>query len=189
MRTDYGKLLYLLMDSVMPAVQDLLQFRIVQPVRTVEQLLAEKGGLALLSDPLMPVATGEILPHGKSRQQIQAEIRRKEAAVAALVRKYLSALLSKDDIELCLHSIGDNHSFLTGNRLPVDIMLKYLTTMFHPDRFEEPYSLAISAGQAGARLTHSHQRQYHFVHQSLTLWREVLHDMFRLWCLAEVWMT
>ena len=46
-------------------------------------------------------------------------------------------------------------------------------------------SLAISGGESGARLTHSHQKQYAFVLQSLTLWREIANDMFRLWYLAE----
>ncbi len=35
------------------------------------------------------------------------------------------------------------------------------------------YSLAITSGEQGSRLTHSHARHYHFVLQSLTLWREV----------------
>lgn len=39
--------------------------------------------------------------------------------------------------------------------------------------------------QDGARLTHSHDRQYSYVLQSLTLWREIAQDMFRLWTLAE----
>jgi Protein of unknown function (DUF2009) len=29
----------------------------------------------------------------------------------------------------------------------------------------------------GARLTHSHERQYNFALQSLTLWKEIVHDM------------
>lgn len=41
------------------------------------------------------------------------------------------------------------------------------------------------AGRGGARLTHNHERQYHYVLQSLTLWREISTDMFKLWCLAE----
>ena len=41
------------------------------------------------------------------------------------------------------------------------------------------------SGHEGARLTHSHERQFHFALQSLTLWREITHDMFRLWYLAE----
>ena len=37
----------------------------------------------------------------------------------------------------------------------------------------------------GARLTHDHNRQYQFALQTLTLWREIQNDMFKLWCLAE----
>jgi len=47
------------------------------------------------------------------------------------------------------------------------------------------YSLAIKGGHGGARLTHNHTRQYYYVLQSLTLWSEVLNDMFKLWYLAE----
>ena len=52
-------------------------------------------------------------------------------------------------------------------------------------RITEGYSLAITGDQDGARLTHSHDRQYSYVLQSLTLWREIAQDMFRLWTLAE----
>jgi len=68
---------------------------------------------------------------------------------------------------------------------PVDKMLSYLRDLFPPDHPTESTSLAISGGEAGARLTHSHARQYAFVLQSLTLWREIANDMFRLWYLAE----
>ena len=44
---------------------------------------------------------------------------------------------------------------------------------------------AITGGRCGARLTHNHERQYHYVLQSLTLWREISTDMFKLWYLAE----
>jgi hypothetical protein len=45
--------------------------------------------------------------------------------------------------------------------------------------------LSILQGQAGARLTHSHERQFNFALQSLTLWREITDDMFRFWCLGK----
>lgn len=41
------------------------------------------------------------------------------------------------------------------------------------------------AGRGGARLSHSHERQYAYVLQSLTLWSEISTEMFRLWYLAE----
>ena len=56
---------------------------------------------------------------------------------------------------------------------------------FSPNEPEEGASLAISGGHGGARLTHSHERQYAYVLQSLSLWREINTDMFKLWCLSE----
>jgi len=38
---------------------------------------------------------------------------------------------------LCLYSIGDNNSFLTFNRDPVNKMIDYLTSYFKPDVIEE----------------------------------------------------
>lgn len=34
--------------------------------------------------------------------------------------------------------------------------------------------------RGGARLTHSHERQYNYVLQSLTLWREISHEVGRV---------
>ena len=46
-----------------------------------------------------------------------------------------------------------------------------------PEVAEPNCSLAISGGLGGARLTHNHERQYHYVLQSLTLWREISHEV------------
>ena len=55
-----------------------------------------------------------------------------------------------------------------------------------PDRYDDKaFCLAISAGFSGARLSHSHERQYYYVLQSLTLWSEMNHNMFKLWSLSE----
>jgi hypothetical protein len=65
-------------------------------------------------------------------------------------------------------------------------MIWYLKHYFSPREVDDrAFSLAISVGSGGARLSHPHERQYAYVLQSLTLWREVTHDMFRLWYLAE----
>ena len=50
---------------------------------------------------------------------------------------------------------------------------------------EAKSDLTISFGVGGARLQHTHQRQFHYVKQTLTLWREILHDFFKLWYLGE----
>ena len=64
-------------------------------------------------------------------------------------------------------------------------MIVYLKELFPASSPTDATSLAIAGGEGGARLTHNHARQYAFVLQSLTLWREIANDMFRLWYLAE----
>ncbi|KAJ3352176.1 hypothetical protein HDU91_006028 [Kappamyces sp. JEL0680] len=64
-------------------------------------------------------------------------------------------------------------------------MIEYLKKYFDPKKVEPEFSLAIQAGRNGARLSHGHEKQYQYVLQSLSLWREVLHDMFKLWTFAE----
>ena len=61
MRSEYGKLVYLLMDSSDDNVQNLLEFKCVRPLRTVYTLLEECNGLAVLQDPLVEAATAEIV--------------------------------------------------------------------------------------------------------------------------------
>ena len=185
MRTEYGKLVYLLQDSRDPQINELLEFDCVVPIQTVYSLLETRDGLALLLDPLMEVATHEILPHGKSRPQIQREIKEKNAAQDKLARKYASAKLSPDDIKLCLYSINDNNSFLTQSRDPIDVMITYLKANFKAEKAESGYSLAIAYGDGGARLSHDHERQYHYVLQSLMLWREIAHGTCAAVCETE----
>eukprot|EP00455_Lapot_gusevi_P000550 TRINITY_DN1024_c0_g1_i5.p1 TRINITY_DN1024_c0_g1~~TRINITY_DN1024_c0_g1_i5.p1 ORF type:complete len:590 (-),score=199.74 TRINITY_DN1024_c0_g1_i5:176-1945(-) len=185
MRDAYGKMVYLLQDSQIPEIQQLLEFSLVEPVHTVYWRLEQAGALDLLRDPVLSQATVNITAEGKTRARIDKEIKNKEKAVELLARKYTKPDLSYDEVKNCIASIGDNQSYLLFNRDPVDKMIEYLTTFFKPDTYEPEYSLAIVSGRAGARLTHSHTAQYYYVLQSLTLWREILHDMFKLWYLAE----
>ncbi|KAG8758943.1 hypothetical protein FRC11_002833 [Ceratobasidium sp. 423] len=104
--------------------------------------------------------------------------------------------ISAELLRQCIYSISDNSAFLRVNRDPCEIMIGYLKKYFHPTKhtptktleeaakLEQP-SLAIRNGRNGARLSHDHSKQYTYVLQSLTLWREILGDMFHLWTLAE----
>ncbi|CUA69192.1 UPF0652 protein [Rhizoctonia solani] len=104
--------------------------------------------------------------------------------------------ISAELLRQCIYSISDNSAFLRVNRDPCEIMIGYLKKYFHPTKctptktleeaakVEQP-SLAIKNGRNGARLSHDHSKQYAYVLQSLTLWREILGDMFHLWTLAE----
>ena len=150
-------------------------------------------------------ATREIYSEGRSRREVQRDIKIKERAIETLSSKYQRSGLSQEQVRQCIYSIGDNHAFLRTNRDPCERMIMYLKEHFHPSQQKETkFSLAIRSGRNGARLSHDHAKQYAYVLQSLTLWREILHgsspnvlsvscandcmcfaDMFRLWSLAE----
>uniref|UniRef100_A0A7S0X7U2 Non-canonical E2 ubiquitin-conjugating enzyme C-terminal domain-containing protein n=1 Tax=Mantoniella antarctica TaxID=81844 RepID=A0A7S0X7U2_9CHLO len=185
MRSEYGKMVYLLQDSQMEEVQELLEFKLVKPLKTAHNLLADKSGLAMLADGLMHQATAEIMHEGKARHEVQREIKAKEKAREHLSRRYATAVLSSEDILSVLYSISDNNSYLRFNRDPVDKMIGYLKEYFEPKTPEKGFSLGITMGMGGARLSHNHERQYTYVMQSMMLWREVSNDMFKLWYLAE----
>eukprot|EP00037_Helgoeca_nana_P027108 m.308554 g.308554 ORF g.308554 m.308554 type:complete len:610 (+) comp27409_c0_seq1:962-2791(+) len=187
LRTSYGKLVYMLQDSHSEEAQSMLAFSLEAGITTVYDYFSAKDILGILDEPDLKAATLEILPEKKSRHTIQIEIKAKEKARERIARKYADGYggPKKDDILWCLYSIGDNFSFLNSNRKPIDTMIEYLKMYFHAGKFDEGFGLAISGGVDGARLTHSHARHYHYVLQSLTLWREINDDMFRLWYLAE----
>ena len=139
----------------------------------------------MLEDGLMHQATAEIMHEGKPRTQVQREIKAKEKAREHLSRRYASATLTSEEILNVLYSISDNNAYLRFNRDPVDRMLDYLRSYFDPKSPEPGFSLGITVGMGGARLSHNHERQYTYVMQSMMLWREVSNDMFKLWYLAE----
>ena len=185
MRSEYGKLIYFLQDAVSKEIQDSFGFSFAKKISTVYSFLRERGAEHLLEDPHLHGATKEIESRGRSRYDIQRDVSEKEHKREFIAKKYSSYRISNDDIKWCLYSIGDNHSYLKDNRDPVDEMIHFLKQYFSPDSYKEGYSLAIYGGQDGARLTHNHKKQYYYVIQSLNLWREILHDMFKLWILAE----
>lgn len=133
MRSEYGKLVFLVQDAVSSETKPLLGVDINIPVKTVYALLESCGGLALLDDPHIATATEEILPSkSKNRSNIQLEIKRKERAAEIICNKYISNRLSKDDIRLCLYSISDNNSFLNSNRKPILEFSNMLQKYFLP---------------------------------------------------------
>lgn len=186
MRTDYGKLVHMLMDSQNPDIQRLLEFKLVKKVRTVFDFLKERDAMDILRHPDILTATTAIVDNGRTRVEVQQAIKVKENAVKRLIRKFSDDNITEEEIEWCLYSIGDNSSFLVFNRDPVDHMITYLTQNF-PENLEQDNvrSLAIRSGYKGARLSHPHSQQYQYCLQTLTLWREIQNDMFKLWCLAE----
>nr|CAG8467603.1 14730_t:CDS:10 [Entrophospora candida]CAG8469270.1 10638_t:CDS:10 [Entrophospora candida] len=185
MRDAYGKLMYLLMDSVIPEVQEMLSFSLISPIKTVFSFLKDRDALKVLHHDLVVDATKEIIPDGKTRYTINSEIKKKERAIEFLSAKFSNKNISSDEIKQCLYSIGDNHSYLRSNRDCCDRMLHYLTTYFHPEKIATGFSLAIQSGRHGARLSHNHETQYCYAKQTLSLWSEIQYEMFKLWTLAD----
>jgi hypothetical protein len=156
----------------------MLSFSCVAPIKTVSDVLETHGALDMLRDPLIITATREISAEKRSRREIQKEIKAKERAIELLSSRYARGDLEQEEVRQLLYSIGDNHAFLRVNRDPCEKMLAYLNQYFSPSGPKDKKgrdSLAIKSGKGGARLSHDHQKQYTFVLQSLTLWREILH--------------
>lgn len=72
-----SQLIYLMQDAVSPEAQRILNLNIKRGVKSVYEFLRERGGLAVLSDPNVEVATREVLANGRPRPQITKDIRRK----------------------------------------------------------------------------------------------------------------
>lgn len=190
MRDSFGKLVYMIMDSRLPEVKDAMEFDLYKPINTVFSTLKSRNALDLLDDELILQATAEIIATNKPRSRIQMEIKRKERAIEILARRFSkNENISKDEIRQCLYSISDYHAYLRANRQPVEELMKMLESNFDANEIKhgthEEFSLGISFGRSGARLSHNHTKQYHYVKQSLTLWSQIMKDMFMLWTLAD----
>lgn len=183
MRSEYGKLVFLMQDAVSSETHSLLGVDINKPIQTVHALLESKGGLRLLEDPGLGTATQEILAEKKDKYTIQNEIKRKEKAASDVVKRHASRTLKEDDIRICLYSISDNNSFLNSNRKPITDCINLLQEYFRPSSTglerDPSSSLAIDLGSGGSRLSHSHEMQYNYVLQSLNLWAAIVEDTFR----------
>ena len=131
MRDTYGKLVYLLQDANAGGRATSSASSLVEPIKTVHSKLKECGALEMLSDEHIAAATQVVTPDpGKSRAQIQREIKQKEAAIEHLSRAYRSRALPEEELKQCLYSIGDNNAYLYQARDPVDKMIAYLKEGF-----------------------------------------------------------
>ncbi|GMM54560.1 hypothetical protein DAKH74_011760 [Maudiozyma humilis] len=189
MRDTYGKLCYMVMDSRLPQIEDHMEFHLFKPILTVETFLTSKGDssnspMKLFHDKLILYATSHISPVGKSRTQINRLIKQKENAIETLASRYANSSYNKDDIRQVLYSIGDYNAFINMNRKPVMRMLERLEVFQQPEVVAK-YSIGIQYGRDGARLTHDHERQWHYVQQSLTIWSIIQREMIRLWYIAD----
>lgn len=179
MRSTYGKLVYMLQDAGSAEVQRAVGFDIRGQIQTVHSELEAMGALGLLDDADVPAAVAPVLDAAGREAKAEATVR--------LVERYGGGKdTARASIERCLLSVGDDLALIEAHVAPVDAMLALLRRHFTPSGSpDRAASLAITAGRAGARLTHSHSTQYAYVEQSLLLWRAILVQLPRMWAIAE----
>lgn len=208
MRSNYGKLMYILMDTESYQVKSELKINFVKPIMTVYNFLEKKKLLEVLSDPLWVTASMSISDDygGKSKHELQREIQKKQQAMEQLYKTYTSSHFTSDEIKRVIDSIADHAAYYDFNVKPVAKMLDILTSSFDPQKPEDPFSLQLTTRPlkkalnafssmyngysssfmgSGSMLSHSHATQYKFVLQSLTLWKEIMSCMPKLWLLAD----
>jgi hypothetical protein len=207
MRTEYGKLMYMLQDWATSSAQRHMGFDVTRPILTVHSFLSERGGLALLASPHLVEATVDVTKH--SREDAAAALESKRRCTQLICDEHASSTLPADDIQRCLDSIADSNNYLNMNATPVERMIFHLTENFSPDKVDDGYSLSISGGggglrssrssssysrysygysslnRGGSKLSHNHPTQYTYVWQTLNLWREISEKMYKLWLLAD----
>lgn len=107
-------------DSQIPEIRNMLSFSCIKPIETVYTVLEGHDVVDLLRDNLVSVATTEIYSEGRSRREIQRDIKKKEQAIETLSSRYARNGLTQETVRQCLYSIGDNHAFLRTNRDPCE---------------------------------------------------------------------
>mmetsp|Transcript_9135 Transcript_9135/g.33718 ORF Transcript_9135/g.33718 Transcript_9135/m.33718 type:complete len:898 (-) Transcript_9135:32-2725(-) len=190
MKSEYGKLLYMLQDARSAQIRQQLGFDVVDKVKTVHHKLKKANVLSVLEDPNIEIATKDIIDDGQSRYTLERTKKDKYKNIDRIARRFRNSSIDEEEIKTCLYSIVDANCYLNQCARPIEIMLGYLQEYFSPTKesygkFPAFSCLSIMEGQSGARLTHSHIRQYQFVLQSLMLWKTIIGDMYRLWFLAE----
>ena len=132
---------------------------------------------------------------------MQEELETKSINTKRLLRRYTSAVFTEQDIQRVLDSISDQEAYLSFNVLPVERAIQVLKDTFNPLRPDEHYSLELRAKprkdflsfggfssryiNTSACLSHNHATQYTFVLQSLTLWKEIMWNLPKLWLYAD----
>ena len=166
LRDTWVKMMYMLQDS--RCVGEFSESAHVE-MKTVATALADSGldKATILCDPLWDKI---IFQNDNSSEEL-------------LMKKFGKS----ESLQLIIDSVKDYYAEIISFVNPIDTLISYLGKFFSPT--DRPAggtsSLAIRSGENGARLSHSHQKQYQYVLQSLKLWREVLFYFMPIWLKAE----
>ena len=213
MRADYGKMMYLLMDTKRSDVREQLRCNLVLDIKTVGKLLKDRHGEALLASEDFDEATQDLSDTSRDRAEMVDLQKKKREAMARIIEKYSTDALTADDIARVLESVSDANNFLASNMKPVVRILELLRENFDARGsvgdgkhsleigrggharmggqghtwFGKRFSVSSMAGSrsGGAKLSHSHAQQFAFTTQTFMLWREICRSMYQLWLFAD----
>nr|CCC93031.1 conserved hypothetical protein [Trypanosoma congolense IL3000] len=186
LRTDYVKFLYMIQDAVQNKnVRETLGFCVAEGVITVGRYCHLLNIGKVLQDERLPLCITPV-PFMNKRSKLNAALRNKDITVNGLVKEYSKRYGAKqDEVEIAVRSLNDANNFANENVDSIIQLLDLLLKHFTPNNVMEATDLNIVEGEDGSRLTHSHRRQYYFVLQSLSLWKNICRSMFSLWTIAE----
>lgn len=132
MRSEYGKLMYMMQDAQSRGAREALGFSCVAPLKMVSTTMKDPGALW---DERMPVATGW---HAGDKKSARKE----------LVQEY------GEEIERIMDSIDDARCYEEFNVQPVDDMLRLLETRFDPKEPSAQKPASLSLRQSATPLVH-----------------------------------
>ncbi|KAJ1465344.1 hypothetical protein T484DRAFT_1865128, partial [Baffinella frigidus] len=101
--------------------REVLPFPLSHPVNTVHLFLSQRGGLAVLTDEDLHIATQPVVAsdaEGVSRAALEQAGKDKTAAFERIVTRHSSGELSGDDIRWVLLSIGLSEDFVHEGSSP-----------------------------------------------------------------------
>eukprot|EP01065_Artemidia_motanka_P030956 TRINITY_DN3710_c1_g1_i5.p1 TRINITY_DN3710_c1_g1~~TRINITY_DN3710_c1_g1_i5.p1 ORF type:complete len:708 (+),score=77.48 TRINITY_DN3710_c1_g1_i5:148-2271(+) len=173
MRTEYGKLLYVLQD--LRTVHGGRAHECILQPKTVGRVLNSHGWMnALFEDELV-------------RTMCESSGERKSSIRAALVTKHAGEGTDTEGNRAAayqlLDSIDDAHCTVSDAIRPLRRLLALLAEHFCQRKSSN--DLSIFVGSGGSKLSHSHSDQFLYVRESLQLWSNILENIFELWQLAE----
>ncbi|KAJ9453389.1 hypothetical protein DIPPA_52536 [Diplonema papillatum] len=177
---EYGKLLYIAQDCFIGLGDDWGE---PATVITAADKAKELNLGAILADKRIPLATTPV-PRLPCIDDLNKSLRKKSRTVKKLLREY-STSSTRDAMEQLIYSIDDRNVYIMQNATPISEIIGLLKKFFSPEKPTEMNNLAITEGEEGSRLTHRHEKQYYFVLQSLSFWKNILKDMSYLWVLME----
>jgi hypothetical protein len=151
MRGNYGKMMFLLMDTQSHMLQESmgnLRLDFVKDILTVYSFLEERRCLGLLENSLLDAAAKSIVNTNNEKSPIELGLEKqiKGDAMKELYTQYANgeegAALTRAELERVVNSVADNNNYLAFNVGPVERIQEILHSHFSVD--EEDFSLALS---------------------------------------------